>query len=242
MLISFIAVIVLFSKSLHNAFRQKTREGSMIWLAFGILGLTFFASLIISWLVHPIFLHRYFFTVLGLYVLVLMYGIQSLRPRFLIPVICVMFLGLSLPTFLHIYNNRVNGPMFEVVEQLGPQVQPGDVFVHGDEHTFGTFIYYFPEHQHYLYLPEGFEGYSSYDLYGPNGVYGHDFGDFLTGQQTVWLVNRLGLFGVKFEELSVGDILKTGPFSIATRKLVFWVLPGWYRVSVIRFTRNSDVI
>ena len=66
-------------------------------------------------------------------------------------------------------------------------------------------------------------------------------GDFLTGQQTVWLANRLGLFGVKFEELSVGDILKTGPFSIATRKQVFWVPPGWYRVSVIRFARNPDV-
>jgi hypothetical protein len=49
------------------------------------------------------------------------------------------------------------------------------------------------------------------------------------------------LFGVKFKELSVGEILKTGPFSIATRRAVFWVLPGWYRVSVIRFTRNSDV-
>ena len=219
--VSFIVVVMFFWKSLGTAFHQIVTEGSIIWLAFGIINLTFLTTLSISWYVRPIFMPRYFFTLFGLYTLVLMYGIQSLRLRFLIPIICIMLLGLSLQTYRHIYRNRVNGPMFEVVEQLGKQVQPGDVFVHGDEHPFGTFLYYFPDHRHYLYLPDGFEGYSSYDVFKPNGFYGHDYHDFLAEHQTVWLVNRLGLPGIGFQEISMRDFLNIGSFSIASNGYVF---------------------
>jgi len=53
-----------------------------------------------------------------------------------------------------IIEKRFNGPMKEVCSYINSQnITPEDVFIHTDEHTFGTFCYYYPNNKHYLYLP-----------------------------------------------------------------------------------------
>jgi len=71
-----------------------------------------------------------------------------------------------------IIEKRFNGPMKEVCSYINSQnITPEDVFIHTDEHTFGTFCYYYPNNKHYLYLPPDFDGYSGYDAFSPAGSY-----------------------------------------------------------------------
>ena len=81
--------------------------------------------------------------------------------------------------------------MTEAVEYLEPKIQPGDVFLHTDEHTLGTFCYYFPDHMNYYYQREGYGGFSNYDAFKPNGVMIGSLDEIGEGHR-IWLVQRFG--------------------------------------------------
>jgi len=107
--------------------------------------------------------------------------------------VCVALLAVSISQNQLIIEKRFNGPMKEVCSYINSQnITPEDVFIHTDEHTFGTFCYYYPNNKHYLYLPPDFDGYSGYDAFSPAGSYGSDIKEFIDGREKIWFVEREG--------------------------------------------------
>jgi len=81
--------------------------------------------------------------------------------------VCVALLAVSISQNQLIIEKRFNGPMKEVCSYINSQnITPEDVFIHTDEHTFGTFCYL--SQQQALSLPSSdFDGYSGYDAFSP---------------------------------------------------------------------------
>lgn len=231
----------LLVNALRSAFKHRQHSGMVILLAIGVIVCKVLTALFISFAICPMFFPRHVYIFFGLFLLVLMYALYTLSSRVIQSGICVLLIGLSLPAYHDIFTQQSNGPMFEVVQTLVPQLQPGDVFLHADEHFFGTFAYYFPEHQHYLYLPDGFEGYSTYAVFAPNGTSGHNFLDFIQDKPTVWLVNRLGMLWVKFQEIPDAVLSHIGAWRPTEKGQIFAHPPGWYRVRVTRFSNRKSI-
>jgi len=132
-------------------------------LAVLIYTLTLVSAIVLSNVIRPLLVERYIFPVVGLFVL------------------AFALLAVSISQNQLIIEKRFNGPMKEVCSYINSQnITPEDVFIHTDEHTFGTFCYYYPNNKHYLYLPPDFDGYSGYDAFSPAGSYGSDIKEFGT--------------------------------------------------------------
>ncbi|MBN1664324.1 MAG: glycosyltransferase family 39 protein [Deltaproteobacteria bacterium] len=239
-LLSILAALILTGKAVCQGIRRFSDEGKAILLMCLVLLLTVVATLVISFMVKPIFYPRYFFTVLGLYLLVVMYGIGALQSFGAKVAVCAALAVFAFPQLSHTCFNRVNGPMFEAVRYLQDKVQPGDMFLHNCEQPFGTFIYYFPQHRHYLNLPEGFEGYADYAPFRPNGTTGHDYRAFVRGKTRVWLVNRRGLKWVKFRVIPESALTQMG-FRKDMAATLFQMKPAWYQFTVTGFINMPEM-
>jgi hypothetical protein len=165
--------------------------------------------------------------VLGLFLLAVAYGINHLKKKPLILAACILILGLSVPQIVDIKTERYNGPMKEVVEYMKDNMKPDDVFIHTDEHTFGTFCYYFPEHKSYLYLQPGFIGYSGYSAYAPVGSCGSDIESFIKGKKNIWLVDRV------WSQFN-GILNGSGSINITGTQQSFQLPKSWFAFSVTR--------
>jgi hypothetical protein len=192
----FINLACLFAGALAlmaviNAFRQRKTTGKLVFLN-GIVALcTFAGAFMLSLLIRPILVPRYLTSIIGLYVIIWVYGILLLKRDVLKIVAAALILLIFIPQIIDIKTVRRNGPIDEVRAYLQDKVGPDDVFLHSDEHQFGIFSYYYPEHTHYLFLKQGFAGFGNYDAFAPNGTAGHYFGNFTKGKSRVWLVNRI---------------------------------------------------
>jgi len=174
-----------------NALKQRKTAGKLVFLS-GIVALcTFAGAFILSFLIRPILVPRYLTSIIGLYVIIWMYGILWLKQDVLKIVAAALVLFIFIPQIIDIKTVQRNGPIAEIRAYLQAKVRPDDVFLHSDEHQFGIFAYYYPEHKHYLFLKQGFAGFGNYDAFAPNGVAGHYFGNFIKGKPHVWLVNRI---------------------------------------------------
>lgn len=170
----------------------KGRKNERLLLVYAIL--IYFATLAIAVKVsmdlRPIFVDRYIFPVVGLFLLTTAYGISRIKYRDISIFLVVLLLFFSLDPIRQINEHRYSGPMYEVRNYLDDLITSEDVFIHSDEHTFGTFSYYFPDNSHYLYLRPGFKGYSSYSAFSDNGEVGSDIESFVTGKKRLWVVER----------------------------------------------------
>ncbi|MBN1797753.1 MAG: DUF2141 domain-containing protein [Spirochaetales bacterium] len=173
-----------------NAVKHRKKAGNLVFLSIIVAVATFAGVFILSYLVRPILMPRYFTSVIGLYIIVWMYGILILKQDVLKIISAVLLLALFIPQIIDIKTVQRNGPIAEIRAYLQDKVGPDDVFLHSDEHQFGIFTYYYPEHKHYLLLKQGFSGFGNYEAFAPNGVAGHYFGNFIKGKSRVWLVNR----------------------------------------------------
>jgi hypothetical protein len=125
---------------------------------------------------------------LGLFVLALAYGLAAVKkPVFFGIAVCIM--AACVPQLYANMTTRVNGAMYEARNALSGKVQKGDVFLHTDEHTFGTFSYYFHGYKQYYYQRKGYEGYSNYAAFLPDGVTIGSL-DEIEGNPRIWLVQR----------------------------------------------------
>jgi uncharacterized membrane protein/uncharacterized protein (DUF2141 family) len=173
-----------------NALKNKNSTGRLFFLCLAISILTIVGAIIITYQIKPILIGRYLTSLLGLYILVWVYGILHFKNRIFGIISLCLLMAVFIPQIFEIKTVKRNGPMVEVKNYIDSKAGADDVFVHNDEHSFGIFCYYFPQYQHYLMLKEGFEGYSNYSAFGPAGQAGHNYFDFVKGHNRVWLINR----------------------------------------------------
>lgn len=220
-------MIILIIFGIVRAGVKRFAEGKAALLSLSVYILTLFTGIAASQIIRPVFVERYSMPVIGLLLLSMAYGISLLRRKPLIIAACVLILGLSLPQIMLIRTERLNGPMKEVVEYMKANMKPDDVFIHTDEHTFGTFCYYFPEQKSYLYYEPGFLGFSGYDAFGPAGSNGSDVDSFIKGKKRIWLVEN--------RDSELGGILDVSVSLKATSDIERFSLPySWYGLSLNR--------
>ncbi len=155
------------------------------------LGL-FTAAIVLSIAYKPILYDRYFTAALGLLILAFAYFVQGFRKNLVVAAIFACYALACAPTLARVYTEEVNGPADVAKKDLAPLVKPGDVFVHGSEHTFGIFRYYFPNNEHYLYIPAGFVPFGNHAIFWPNASFGPDLTRYNDRPVTIWFVNRKG--------------------------------------------------
>ncbi|MBP7175371.1 MAG: DUF2141 domain-containing protein [Thermoclostridium sp.] len=184
-----IAAIILSWGILSRIF-QKDKTVILPIIALGTYLLTIIAGIVASWVIRPVLVERYMVNVLGLFILALSYAVANLGKKVTPTIIAlVLLLAVSGLQIHHTLTNRFNGPMKEAVQTL--QVQPDDIFLHTDEHTIGTFSYYYPDNMNYYYVGQGTGGFSNFDAFQPNGVIIRSL-DELPKDQQVWMVYRPG--------------------------------------------------
>ncbi len=191
-------------------------------LAVGAYVLTIGAGIIASFVIRPVLVERYMMPVLGLFILGLSFGIGSLGKKILPAIGCAVIIAFTVPQIDYTMSKRFNGPMTEAAEYMESRIQPGDVFLHTDEHTIGTFCYYFPDNTNYYYQREGFEGFSNFDAFGPNGVV-IDSLDEVKGER-IWLVQRYGAG----DTISAGEWIGSGKLKPQGNQKSFRIDTSWY--------------
>ena len=166
--------------------------------------------------------------VLGLFIIALAYGAAGLDRKLAPSVFAViLILGISGMQIRHTLSNRFNGPMKEAVEAL--EVQPGDIFLHTDEHTIGTFSYCYPDHMNYYYISQGEGGFSNFDAFRPNGVVVRSL-DEVPKDQRVWMVYRPD--GI--DTVSVPIWVRTGKLKVEGSPRAFRLPYSWYGFTVYK--------
>lgn len=202
---------------------KKDSKGRMALLAIGGYTLTIIAGIIASYIIRPVLVERYIMCVFGLFVIGIAYGIGSLGKKVLPIIGCIIILAFSIPETNYTINYRFSGPMYEAVEYMETHLQDDDVFVHTDEHTLGTFCYYFPDNKHFYYQKDGTGGYSNYDAFLPNGVM-IDSLDEIENADTVWVIQRYW----SGDTTSFRQWISSGKMKYAGAPKDFKIDPSWY--------------
>lgn len=226
------AALILFG--IIYSIVRKDKNVKLVILAVGTYVLTIGAGILASVIIRPVLVERYIVTVMGLFVLALSYGIGSLGKRILPVLGCAVILALSIPQTLFTASNRFNGPMREAVEYLEPQMQPEDVFLHTDEHTLGTFCYYFPDSMHYFFQREGYRGYSNYDAFKPNGTEIGSVDEI--GSSRIWLVQRFGAS----DNISARQWFQDKELIRDSENRPFRIITSWYGFDIARVTAGNN--
>ena len=196
--------------------------------ALAVYLLTIVTGIAVSWLIRPVLVERYMVPVLGLFIIALAYGAAGLDWKLTPSVVAViLILAISGAQIRHTLSNRFNGPMREAVEAL--DVQPGDIFLHTDEHTIGTFSYYYPDHMNYYYVSQGEGGFSNFDAFRPNGVVVRSL-DEVPKDQRVWMVYRPD--GI--DTVSVPIWVRTGKLKVEGSPRAFRLPYSWYGFTVYK--------
>ncbi|WP_265443156.1 glycosyltransferase family 39 protein [Acetivibrio straminisolvens] len=230
------AVLILWGLVLSIIKRKK--EGLMSLLALLVYSLTLISAIVLSYIIRPLLVERYIFPVTGVFILSFVYGISMLNSKRASIFACLALLFVSISQNQIIVTERFNGPMKEVCDFVNESVTSEDVFIHTDEHTFGTFCYYYPDNKHYLYLPDGFEGYSGYEAFSTNGYYGSDVKEFIKGKENIWLVNREGAETTSFTSSLFTEGVLKGKGSIHR----FHLYPHSFYAVLIRTVQAGDAV
>jgi len=215
---------------------KRYKEGKMAVFGVLVFVLTLSCGVAASFIIRPVLVERYIVPVVGIMLVAAAYGIALLNKKSVIIVTCIVITALSIPQVIDIYTKRFNGPMFEVKTYFQENMKNDDIFLHTDEHTFGTFCYYLPDRKHYLYMESGFNGYSGYEAFKKNGTSGHDFSEFIKGSGNVWLVTRTysESESVFYRLLGSGQLTSVGIMN------EFAINPSWYGVRVEKVTSGSN--
>jgi hypothetical protein len=227
--IEFLIAAILIAWGVTSRFINKDNSLRLLNIAVGTYILTIGTGIAASFLIRPVMVERYMVPVLGLFILGLASGVASLRNRIMPVIMCIVLVVMSAVQIYNTETNRFNGPMSEAVTYLTPQIQLGDVFLHTDEHTFGTFCYYFPGNINYYYQREGYEGYSNYDAYKPKGQL-IDSLDAIGKDHRIWLVQRFGAA----DSVSASSWIGSGLLEISEAPTIFKLPDSWYSFSIYK--------
>jgi hypothetical protein len=226
----FAAIVVLsyylFFRGVHRAF-AKPPELFPILLS-GVLLSTFLSAIIISILIAPILMPRYAFTVFGIFLIVVIYGVNCIDNVRVRAILGIIILLLFIPERIHVHANRINGPLPEIQTWLNNRVDSSQVFLHSNEHTFTTFAWYFPQNNHYLYEPGSKDALRKFT---GNGFRVNDLKSIVKNRQAVWVVNKLETHINKYVSgtpLTIQDPGDSSGFVKTLESDTFKVLPVWY--------------
>ena len=224
----FAAALIIMGLGIVSQLRKRDRGALMALIALAVYLLTIVTGIAASWLIRPVLVERYMVPVLGLFIMALAYGAAGLDWKLAPSVFAViLILGISGMQIRHTLSNRFNGPMKEAVEAL--EVQPGDIFLHTDEHTIGTFSYCYPDHMNYYYISQGEGGFSNFDAFRPNGVVVRSL-DEVPKDQRVWMVYRPD--GI--DTVSVPIWVRTGKLKVEGSPRAFRLPYSWYGFTVYK--------
>jgi len=218
---------------------KKEKNAYDAAMARGAFALTLIGAVVLSSLVRPILVERYMVSCLGLFALALSYGLGSPFPAAQALPAIALYAALNFPIMRLTRIQRLNGPMFEVRREVAFRAKPGDVFIHGSEHTLGVFCYYLPEFRHYLYYPKGAPIYSNHAVFEPAGTSGSDQAAFISsGGSTVWYVNRPGDFTAGPSQAGLEDITLEPSYPAR----MFAIGNAWFQVNVssYRIRRENE--
>lgn len=236
---AFVLATALFIIGILNALKNKNSTGRLFFWSMTIAILTIVGATIITYQFKPILFGRYLTSILGLYILVWVYGISFFRNRIAGIISVCLLMAVFIPQILEIKTVNRNGPMVEIKKYIDSTSGSDDVFVHNDEHSFGIFCYYFPQYKHYLYLKDGFEGYSNYSAFGPAGLAGHDYSDFVKGHNRVWLINRNTSDFSKFPYISYYEFEKKGKLYKSAPEKRFAQKKSFLDLDIAEFSSDS---
>ena len=224
----FMIAAIIISWGILSQTAKKDKNVLMAVFAISIYLLTIITGIAASWLIRPVLVERYMIPVLGLFIMALAYGManpgKNVTPAVIGGVLILLVSGVQIQ---HTLRNRFNGPMREAVQTL--QVQPGDIFLYTDEHTIGTFSYYYPDHMNYYYVGKGNGGFSDFDAFQPNGVLVRSLNE-VPREQQVWLVYRQG--GI--DTTSVPSWVRSGKLKSEENPVSFRLPFSWYSFVVYR--------
>jgi uncharacterized membrane protein len=162
--------------------RKEVAPASIFFLTYLAV---FVATIGYSLTITPILVNRYMFPIIGLWMAAAAYGLSQFRREIIVAAMVALFL-VNAPTLKSVYMDRFNGPMQEVANFLNPQIQPGDIFLHTDEHTATTFAYYFPNNKQVVFLPAGSVIYTDVAIF-PNVEIVTDLESVIAQRKRVWL-------------------------------------------------------
>ena len=225
--IAFIVSAVLILVGIVSRLIKKDERVRVPLLAIGVYVLTIGAAVAASYIIRPVLVERYMMSVLGMFILALTFGIGSLGKKVLPILGCVVILAFAVPQTYYTMQHRFNGPMTEAYEAINEKIGSDDVFLHTDEHTLGTFCYYFPNNSHYYYQKEGTGGYSNYDAFLPTGVMIESLDEIETTGK-VWLIQRYG----GTDTASAGEWMKSKQIILAGTPKSYSVDLSWYSFMV----------
>lgn len=227
---------IIISWGVLSQITRKDKNAFMAVISILTYLFTIIAGIAASWIIRPVLVERYMVPALGLFIMALSYGMANLGKNITPTVIAgLLILAVSGIQVQHTLANRFNGPMKEAVQTL--QVQPDDIFLHTDEHTIGTFSYYYPNNMNYYYVRQGNGGFSNFDAFRPNGVIIRSL-DEIPKDRQVWLVYRSG----GTDSFSAPTWVNTGKLKSEGSPVVFRLPLSWYNFMVYktRFPESSS--
>ncbi len=231
----FSIVLILFG--IFKAIKNKREKDRFALFSFLIYFFTLLFGILISEFFRPILVPRYLTVVTALLLIFISYSIGKISNKILKYTAIAIYLICLIPINYFIKTNRFNGAMEKVINYMHDKITKDDIFLHVDEHTFGTFVYYFPENKHYLYLGPAYKGYSGYDAYKPIGiVLSNNINGFMKQNQTFWLVNRIFAPQTLLSEswIFTGKLILKGP------PKVFQYKASFYRPKLFKVTPSTN--
>ncbi len=228
---TFYIAMGLIAFGILQRLREKDGSVRLVLFAMGTFFITILGGVVASRLIRPVLVERYMVPLMGLLALCIAYALAGFEKKRYMYIACAIIAGLSLLQILAIHTERVNGPMTEAVAYLQERIEPDDVFLHTDEHTLGTFSYYFADHKNYYYQRGGYEGYSNYDAFRPNGMTITDIAQ-VEGSPRVWLLQRRG--AADYYQ-SMAEWQRKGQLNAAGMK-EFRLPASWYAFTIYRAT------
>lgn len=181
------AVAVMLLVGLVYALRRRQEAAPAIIFLLSYLAV-FAAAVGFSLAVKPILVNRYMLPVTGLWMAAAAYALSQFRREIVVTAMIILFLA-NASTLVSVYQDRYNGPMQEVADFMTAQLQPGDIILHTDEHTAGTFAYYLPNNAQLLFQPPGSNIHMDGAVF-PNVEMVTDLESVIARGKRIWLATR----------------------------------------------------
>ncbi len=227
-LLAFVAVLAIAVAGAIVAVAKKRKDAFLIVSALAVYVLTFVGAYALSITIKPILYERYFTAVMGLLILCFASFVGNLKRPAITAIALAAYALVAFPVLGRIYSEEINGPLDLAKAELSPLVKPGDVFVHGSEHTFGLFRYAFPNNEHYLWMPEDFVPFGNHAVFGPNASTGNDLTKYNEKPVTIWLVGREG----EYYKTPYVKVYGANHRKVLSKMKRFVKQPGWLNIVV----------
>jgi uncharacterized protein (DUF2141 family) len=234
----FVSVLALGLFAVVRSVAKKKPDAFLLATALAVYALTFVAAYGVSIAFKPIFYERYFTGVMGLLILCFAAFAAGFKRPALSAVVVVAYALVAFPTLARVYTEEINGPLDLVAADLKPLVKPGDVFVHGSEHTFGLLRYAFPNNEHYLYMPKGFVPFGNHAVFAPNASTGNDITVYNERPVTIWLIGRPG----EYYKTPFEDVYGAPHRSVVGKMRKYSKAPGWLTMQVYQVAWDPNKV